>query len=81
MASKGVSKLTNEYDYEQYNRVVYNNMKYDAVNFSIRLKDGKMRTIKQTKLGLNGTHIKSFVKNDRVTIVPHKKHCNINNEN
>ena len=73
-ATKGVSKLTNVFEYDQYSEVVYDARKFDVINYSIRLKDGEMRTMKINKIGLNGVHIKNFVQEDRVTTIPHIKH-------
>ena len=73
IASKGVSRHTNKYKYEQYKDVLYQNMTYDAINYSIRHHQGQMKSLKCTKRGLVGVHVKNHIEDDRVSTVPHKR--------
>ena len=74
VASKGVSKLTNTYKYDQYLQVVYNHKRFDAVNYTFRVKNDRMSTLRTIKSGLTGTHAKNYVEDDRISIRPHRKH-------
>ena len=74
IACKGVSKLTNEFQYEQYLQVVYEHKSFDAVNYNFRVKENRMCTLKCTKTGLAGVQTKNYVNADRVSIQPHAKH-------
>jgi len=73
VASKGISKRTNKFHYNQYKKVCYQNETFDATNYSIKVQNEKMCTIKSLKRGLAGVHVKSFVQEDKVTTIPHKK--------
>ena len=69
---KGISKRTNKYTYEQYKRSLYENATYDATNYTIRVQDDEMCTMKCLKRGLTGIHVKNMVQNDRVSTKPYK---------
>jgi hypothetical protein len=71
IASKGVSH-NNKYEYEEYKRCLYENVNFDATNFSMREFDGTMCTIKTRKRGLSAVHVKTLVLEDKVQTVPHK---------
>ena len=73
-ACKGVSKLTNKYKLDQYRDVLYNHERLLATNYVIRSTNGMMQTLRCTKTGLTGVHVKGQVQEDRVTVLPHKKH-------
>lgn len=73
IASKGVSKKTNTFYYDQYKKVCYDNATFNATNFSIRKQGDQMQTRKQLKRGLAGVHVKNEVQEDRVTTIPHKR--------
>ena len=73
VASKGVSKKTNKFQYSQYKEVCYENKTYDATNFTMRVQDKQMRTLKCMKRGLGGVHVKNQVQDDRISTVPHKR--------
>jgi len=69
---KGVNKRTNKYTYEQYKQTLYKNATYEATNYTIRLQDDVMRTMKCLKRGLAGVHVKNMVQDDRVSTLPYK---------
>jgi hypothetical protein len=71
IASKGVSKVSNKFEYAQYKDVLYEDQVYQATNFTLRVKDGKMRSLKCIKKGLSSVHIKNFIQEDRVSTKPH----------
>ena len=71
-SSKGVQDRV-KLEYEDYKEVVYSHKKTEIENFSIRLHNGKMSTIKMTKTGLSNIFVKAFVSEDLVTVKPFKK--------
>ena len=73
-AQKGVSKRHNKYSYENFKECLYKDKVFEATNYTIREHAGAIRTMKCRKRGLTGTHVKNLVLDDRVTVVPHKRH-------
>ena len=79
IASKGISRTTNNFLYDQYKQALYEEETFEATNYSIRAKKNSICTTVSRKRGLTGTHIKNFVHPDRISITPHKRHRS-NNE-
>lgn len=77
VASKGVSRRNNKFEYLQYKEVLYQNKTFEAVNYTIRKQNGKIRSLKCTKRGLSSVHIKNKVQNDRVSTLPHDFECQL----
>ena len=74
VASKGISRLHNKFLYEQYKDALYKDEVFEATNFTMRVRDNQMRTMLCKKRALSGMHVKNCVQDDRVSIIPHKRH-------
>ena len=70
ISSKGISHNAN-LCYENFYNCLYNDISNEIVNTSFRVKQGNMHTVAQKKTGLNNIHIKTFIKEDRITTVFH----------
>ena len=71
-SSKGVQhriKLT----YDEFKDVVYKSRRIEVENPGIRLKNGKMSTICQTKTGMRNVFVKSYVEKDCISLRPFDK--------
>ena len=64
-------------EYENYKNTLYTGDKFTVQNKSIRLRNNEMTTQSVTKTGLSDTFIKAYVEEDRITVKPFKKFCQI----
>lgn len=72
-AAKGVQGK-NDFTYDQYKSVLYQNTNVNVENRIFRPRDGGMSTIICKKIGLSGTFVKAHLLDDKITVRPHSRH-------
>ena len=72
-AAKGVQGK-NDFRYEQYKAVLYENENINIQNTIFRPRNGGMSTITCKKIGLSGTFVKAKILDDKITVRPHDRH-------